>query len=74
MSSPPSTGGSGGGGGGGNTPVNRPPVFSNLSVTLRIAEGVGAGDPVDSPVTAIDPDNDRIVYILGGRDEDAVCH
>ncbi len=62
--SPTSTGG----GSGGGAPVNRPPVFSDPSVTRQVAEGLETGDPVGSPVTATDPDDDEITYTLAGRD------
>ena len=51
---------------------NRPPEFQEGSSTTRtIAENTASGVNIGSPVTAIDPDGDRITYGLGGPDSSA---
>ena len=50
--------------------LNEPPAFAEGAVTLRVAEDVGVGGDVGSPVTATDPDGgDSLTYSLTGQNE-----
>ncbi len=48
---------------------NQRPIFSGGTRTFTIAENtVVAGDPIGSPVTAVDPDLDTVTHTLEGTD------
>ena len=79
-----SGGGGGGGGGGYSSysnrgrssspvyfapPSNRAPSFYEGDSTHRsIAENSGSSVPIGSPISATDPENDTLTYLLGGLD------
>ena len=51
------------------TDINEKPQFSDDAAdTQTVAEDVAVGDPVGSPYTATDPENDVLTYSLGGAD------
>ena len=59
-----------GGGGGSDTAANRPPTFAATgSLSLSVAEGT-TGE-IAEPITAMDPDGDRLTYSLGGPNAEA---
>ncbi len=67
----PPDGGTGGGGGGGGTGPdnNRPPAFSEGARANRaISEGSSSGADVGAAVTALDPNDDDLIYSVGGPD------
>ena len=50
--------------------LNEPPAFAESVVALSVAEDVGVGGDVGSPVTATDPDGgDSLTYSLTGQNE-----
>ena len=61
--------GGGGGGGGSAAPVNRPPRFEGALDSRSVLENSPAGTAVGAPVTATDPEDDRLRYRLSGDDE-----
>ena len=47
------------------SPTNRPPVWTERgSVTRTVAESVESGSNIGSPVSATDPDDDTLTYLL----------
>ena len=52
-------------------PMNDPPEFPDTSTTRSIAENSGKESRVGTPVTANDPNNDRLAYTLSGPDADS---
>ena len=51
---------------------NRAPSFSEGNrATRSIAENTGSGQDIGSAVSATDPDNDTLTYILGGKDAES---
>ncbi len=53
-------------------PGNNAPVFTEGSSTTRsVAENMGSGINIDTPVTATDADGDTLTYGLGGADANA---
>ena len=61
---------SGSGAGSPNADVaNQEPIFSGGARTFDVEENtVAAGDPIGSPVTAVDPDLDTVTHTLEGAD------
>ena len=53
------------------TEVNEPPTFPDGPGTRSIPENSELGDPVGEPVTANDPENDPLIYELGGQDAES---
>ena len=48
---------------------NAAPLFSDSEITLSVDENTAAGEPIDSPITANDPDSDdTLTYSLRGTD------
>ncbi len=51
---------------------NRAPVFTEgNSATRTVAENTAAGTNIGNAITATDPDNDTLIYSLGGQDASA---
>ena len=51
------------------TDVNEEPAFDETSTTTRsISENAGTGADIGTAVSATDPENDPLTYILGGTD------
>ena len=50
------------------TDVNETPIFANSTAARSIAENTGSGEDIGSAVSATDPDDDTLTYILGGTD------
>ena len=48
--------------------MNAAPVFESETDTREVAENTAAGLNVGAPVTAMDADNDTLIYSLGGTD------
>ncbi len=48
--------------------ANQKPIFSGGTRSFDIAENERAGDPIGSPVTAVDPDLDPVTHTLEGAD------
>ena len=49
--------------------TNQVPIFSGGARTIQVAENtVVAGDPIGSPVSAVDPDLDTVTHTLEGTD------
>ena len=48
---------------------NRPPVFATDAVMRTISENTEIGTAIGAPVTATDPDNDRLTYFLEAHDD-----
>ena len=64
-------GGSGGSGGGSgsHSAANDPPVFTEgVRDTRTVAENTEAGQDIGAPVAATDPENNALIYTLGGTD------
>ncbi len=60
---------SGGGGGYTASDANRAPVFmEGASATRSVAENLSVGTVIFPPVLAVDPDQDRLTYTVGGAD------
>ncbi len=49
--------------------LNRAPVFATDAITRTIAENAEIGTAIGAPVTATDPDNDRLTYRLEAHDD-----
>ena len=47
---------------------NRAPAFASASAVRSVAENTMAGRNIGAPVVAVDPDEDALVYTLGGTD------
>ena len=47
---------------------NRAPAFASASAVRSVAENTTAGRNIGAPVVAVDPDEDALVYTLGGTD------
>ncbi len=46
-------------------PTNKPPVWTEIgTVTRSVAESVAAGSDIGSPVSATDPEDDTLTYLL----------
>ena len=46
-------------------PTNKPPVWTETGTVSRsVAESVAAGSNIGDPVTATDPENDTLIYVL----------
>ena len=52
------------------TDVNEPPTFPAETTTRSVAENTAQGEPIGDPVSASDPENDRLTYDFapGGTD------
>ena len=50
------------------TDGNDPPAFPGATTSRNVIENTPAGQPVDSPVSATDADNDGLTYSLTGAD------
>ena len=50
------------------TNENQPPAFPGATTTRDVSENLAANQNVGSPVTADDPENDRLTYSLSGTD------
>ena len=49
--------------------TNQDPIFSGGARTIEVAENtVAAGDPIGSPVSAVDPDQETVTHTLEGPD------
>ena len=48
--------------------ANQKPIFSGGARSFNIAENASSGDPIGSPVTAVDPDLDPVTHTLEGAD------
>jgi hypothetical protein len=48
--------------------TNAAPEFDGATTTRTVAENTAAGQAIGAPVTATDPDNDRITYRISGTD------
>ena len=49
--------------------TNQDPIFSGGARTIEVAENtVEAGDPIGSPVSAVDPDQETVTHTLEGPD------
>ena len=54
---------------------NAAPLFSDSEITLSVDENTAAGEPIDSPITANDPDSDdMLTYSLRGEDGRVLRH
>ncbi len=52
-----------------DTPPNRPPEFADGETTNRsVVQGTESGTAIGRPVSASDPDGDKLTYTLGGTD------
>ena len=50
--------------------INEAPEFpGDGSLTRRVAENTGAGQPIGEPIAAVDPDGDRLTYSLDATDD-----
>ena len=54
--------------------ANQKPIFSGGTRSFAIAENERAGDPIGSPVTAVDPDLDPVTHTLEGADASVIRH
>ena len=50
---------------------NWPPKFSDETATRSVAENTPAGENIGDPFTATEPENDTLIYSLGGTDADS---
>ena len=52
-------------------PPNQAPVYADSRKTLRVAENTAPGTDIGSPLTAVDPEGDKLSYSLGATTDDA---